>query len=168
MTCDARWACRRRFVWRMSFRCRRDWPRVLMYVGCRGRAWSTVTSGPCSRASPDMYGGRAVDLMLSIRDSHAYPVSSATIWAWRGRTFPGRSSSFSVVFPPRQPAAPTSSRPDGLMGSGVPHVDPSTRRRCPGDCSGSALRAAIRSRSLRGRCSTRPGHRSIFGSGQPI
>src|SRR5437667_10380912 len=36
--------------------------------------------------------------MLAIRDDSAYPVSSATISPWRGRTSHGRSSSSSVGF----------------------------------------------------------------------
>ncbi len=66
-------------------------------------------------------------------EGRVYPVSSATISVWRGRTFPRRSSSSSAVFPTRQPPVPTSSRPDGLRDSTVPRVDLSGQRRCRGD-----------------------------------
>ena len=105
---------------------------------------------------------------VSIGFHHAYPVSSATISTWHGRTSPGQSSSSSAAFPTRRPAVPTSSRLDGRTGSAVRRADPSRRRRCRGGCCGSARHAAIRSRSLRARCSTRPGPPSIFGSGPHI
>ncbi len=88
--------------------------------------------------SPQFAGIWGSAAIPSIKLTRAYPVSSATISAWRGRTFPGRSSSSSAVFPTRQPAVPTSSRPDGLTDSTVPRVDLSGRRRCRGGCSGSA------------------------------
>src|SRR6266852_5645020 len=112
--------------------------------------------------------GKWYDVYGAVFVAHAFPVSSATISAWRGRTSPGLSSSSSGVFPMRPPAAPTFSLPDGLTDSTVPRVDLTARRRCRKGCSGSARRAVIRSRSQPGLCSTRRGPQSIFGSGPPI
>src|SRR6266852_1511112 len=99
-----------------------------------------------------VWRGQAFFAELTLGGSHAYPVSSATISAWRGRTSRGRSSSSSDVFPTRPPAVPTYLLLDGLTDSTVPRADLTGRRRCREDCFGNARRAVIRSRSQRGLC----------------